>query len=112
MEIPETDLKYQSDKTTTGSDELLTLSLRYKEPDSDTSKLLEYPVLAESYSDDMSDDMKFAACVAEFGMLLRDSKYINGISYANIADDLSKLPQVTEDEYKTELLYLVNLMSK
>jgi len=58
------------------SGELLTLRLRYKEPDGKRSKLLEF-VAKDSgqrfgYA---SPDFQFAAAVASFGMVLRGSQY-------------------------------------
>jgi len=58
------------------ADELLTLKLRYKAPDGDTSKLLEFPLKdSEEQLRDATTDFKFAASVASFGMLLRGSRY-------------------------------------
>src|SRR6185503_12020789 len=55
------------------SGELLTLKLRYKDPEGDASRLLSYPIADSGKGlDDASPDFKFAAAVAEFGMLLRD----------------------------------------
>jgi Ca-activated chloride channel family protein len=58
------------------SGELLTVKLRYKEPDGAASKLLEFPVTdgGASYAK-ASEDFKFAASVAAFGMILRDSPH-------------------------------------
>ena len=55
---------------------MMTLKLRYKEPDGDTSKLLVFAITdsGRSYAR-ASADFKFAASVAAFGMLLRDSPY-------------------------------------
>ena len=56
------------------SEETLTVKLRYKKPDGDTSELTE-----RAFTDNASrfenapPDLKFAAAVAEFGMILRDS---------------------------------------
>ncbi|HEU6451842.1 MAG TPA: von Willebrand factor type A domain-containing protein [Gemmatimonadaceae bacterium] len=69
-------LRYQSTDVRTaaaGKDELLYVKLRYKEPEGGASKLLTHVVrdrVAEP-----SADFRFAAAVAEFGMLLRDSPY-------------------------------------
>lgn len=53
---------------------MLTLKLRYKEPDGDKSKLIEVPVRASTGAfEKASDNFRFAASVAGFGMLLRDS---------------------------------------
>jgi Ca-activated chloride channel family protein len=75
-------LKYQSTKVTAASPELLTLKLRYKEPEGDTSKLLTYTV-SDNRADvtAASDNLRFASAVAEFGMLLRDSKFKGDATY-------------------------------
>jgi secreted protein with Ig-like and vWFA domain len=65
------------------SNELLTLKMRYKAPDGDTSKKLEWPITDEGKSfSTASGDLKFAASVAGFGLLLRDSKYKGNLTYA------------------------------
>lgn len=54
--------------------ELMTVKLRYKEPDGDTSKLIEVPVIDSGLAFvNTSDDFAFAAAVASFGMLLKGS---------------------------------------
>jgi Ca-activated chloride channel family protein len=55
-------------------DELLYVQLRYKRPGESTSRLLTHPVAA-SVTRDPSADFRFAASVAEFGMLLRNSEH-------------------------------------
>ena len=72
-------LKYQKPPQTSSaahSDELLTVKIRSKEPEKDTSILSEFTVKEskEKFSD-ASRDFKFAAAVAAFGMALRDSQY-------------------------------------
>ncbi len=54
------------------SSELLTVRLRYKDPQGSASRLLEAPVTDRTRSP--SEDMRFASAVAEFAMLLRDSE--------------------------------------
>jgi Ca-activated chloride channel family protein len=58
------------------SGELLTLKLRYKQPDGDKSTLMETPVKdsGQKYGQ-ATADFKFAAAVAAFGMILRDSEF-------------------------------------
>jgi len=72
-------LKYQSPAGLTDAanrDESLTLKLRYKEPEGQTSKLVEYPVIDnEARFQDADHDARFAAAVANFGMQLRKSKF-------------------------------------
>ena len=56
--------------------ELLTVKLRYKAPDGNASKLLEFPLTDPGAAfADASGDFKFAAAVAGFGMVLRDSPH-------------------------------------
>lgn len=58
------------------ADELLTLKVRYKEPTERTVRKLEFPLKdAGKKFVNASDDFKFAAAVAAFGMVLRDSPY-------------------------------------
>lgn len=57
------------------SPELMTVKLRYKQPDGDKSKLIEVPLIdAGTELEEASADFKFATSVAGFGMLLRDSE--------------------------------------
>ena len=111
MEIG-SDLKYSSDGGSKKmSDELLTVNIRYKEPEGSESKLLSYPVERSLYSKTRSENMTFAAAVAEFGMLLRNSRYIGDITYSNIATQLSEF-DYHSDEFKDEFVYLVNTMKR
>jgi Ca-activated chloride channel family protein len=69
-------LRYGAEpKTSRGPrDELLYVQLRYKRPGESTSRLMTHAVPA-SVARDPSADFRFAASVAEFGMLLRDSEH-------------------------------------
>jgi Ca-activated chloride channel family protein len=58
------------------SNEMLNLKIRYKDPDGTGSKLIEVPVVDRGGSfSNASTDFRFAAAVAGFGMILRDSPY-------------------------------------
>jgi Ca-activated chloride channel family protein len=58
------------------SQEMVTVKLRYKKPDGDTSELTERSFVDNgSKFENATPDLKFAAAVAEFGMILRDSQY-------------------------------------
>ena len=60
----------------------MTVKFRYKKPDEDKSSLIEHPVLDESISiNKTSDNFRFAAAVAEFGLLLRNSEFKQSSSY-------------------------------
>ena len=82
------DLKYQRSRNRRGaSDEMLTLKLRYKQPDGDTSKLLTFPVTDDGHGYvAASDDFKFAASVAAYGMLLRDSPHKGTASFDGVIE--------------------------
>jgi Ca-activated chloride channel family protein len=79
-------LKYQSPRFEASpaahSGELMTLKLRWKEPDAKTSQRIER-VVSDSQAglDDTSDDFRFAAAVAEAGMLLSHSKYAGNATF-------------------------------
>ena len=101
-------LKYQKTEPTDealNSNEWLTLSIRYKEPDSDTSILKQYNIGDKCYNDNPSDDFKFAAAVAEFSMILRDSEYIGDGSLEHVSKTLKKTK--LDDDYKKEFADLV-----
>ena len=104
------DLKYQKkEKMTlkpTGSDELLTVKLRYKASDKDTSRKMELPFV-DNKGDSVSSDFRFASAVAMFGQLLRDSDFKGTADY----DKVIKLAKqgVNNDErgYRREFIRLV-----
>ena len=116
FEFGDTESRYVTVNTENGEaaegTEMLTVSIRAKEPEGDTSKLYEYPVSTEIYSETLSDNMKFAAAVAETGMLLRNSEWKGTATYANAADLLRDCESVKGDVYKEEFLYLVNLLDR
>ncbi len=85
--------------------EWLTISIRYKRPAAEDSDILSYPVGYESYFDDPSDDFKFAAAVAEFGLLASHSDYPEDASAKNVKKVLKSID--LDDEYKAEFLELV-----
>ena len=109
--IPEAELKYQQNTSTGNKDELLTVSLRYKEPDEDESKLLAVPVTDEVYTKKMPENLTFAAAVAEFGMVLRNSEFKGSASCEQILELLEDY-DYRSDDYKTEFVYLVRTMDK
>ena len=58
------------------SKELMTVKLRYKQPDGETSSKIELPVTDEGKTlEAASGEFQFSAAVAGFGLLLRDSSY-------------------------------------
>ncbi|MBK8996187.1 MAG: VWA domain-containing protein [Myxococcales bacterium] len=105
LAIPGTDpLKYQTPGAPTGAavkGELGTVKLRYKLPDASESQLLEVVVREGGVAE--SSDFRFAAAVAQLGMLLRDSPYKGSSSYSEVV----RLASSGElDERRRELLDL------
>ena len=91
------------------SGEYLTIKLRYKLPDGHTSRLLERPVRDYVTDlDDASDNLKFAASVSEFGMILRNSEF-KGNSTLESAALLARSARGEDEEgYRSELIRLIN----
>ena len=94
------------------NDEMLTIAIRAKEPDGDTSKLFEYPVDSSILKEELSDNMKFAAAVAEAGMLLRDSEWKGNATWDTVLGLLRDCGSVSGDVYKEEFVYLAGLLSR
>jgi len=107
-ETEDSGLRYQQAQLTDealNSNEWLTLSIRYKEPGEDTSKLLEYAIGSDRLTDAPGNDFRFAAAVAEFSLLLRDSDYKGDASYDHLIEELSEIK--LNDEYREEFKTLV-----
>lgn len=108
-ETPSIDpLKYQNTAPSSGkfSNELFTVKLRYKDPKSAKSKLLELPV-QNQISKNPSDDFRFSAAVASFGMLLRNSNFKGNTTTESILT-LAKGSKGHDDEgYRSEFIRLV-----
>lgn len=90
--------------------EWLTVSIRYKKPAGNVSQLLEYPVGYDSYRDEPSADFRFAAAVAEFGLLASHSQYPENASLTHVRKTLRELD--FKDVYKIEFLELVEQMEQ
>ena len=104
-------LKYQQSikpVATNNSNELMTVKFRYKKPDGDVSKLIEHAVTENPFgAAATSSNFRFAAAVAEFGMLLRNSEFKQSASY-NKAWQLAKDALGNDEEgYRSEFLKLL-----
>jgi len=89
-------------------DELLTVKLRYKRPEGDTSTKIEFPLVDDGGTIDAADvDVRFAAAVAQFGMLLRDSPYKGDASWAQVLDLAESGRGEDSHGYRAEFIELV-----
>ncbi len=106
---PVDELKYQlPSKDIAASDDLLTVKLRFKEPDSDTSRKIEFVLKNENGSfENASDDFRFATAVAGFGMLLRDSEHAENLTYEKILEWATESQGSDEFGYRREFIDLV-----
>jgi Ca-activated chloride channel family protein len=103
-------LKYQTSKNVSGerTDELLTIKLRYKQPDGKISKLMQ-TVVANKLENNTSTDFRFSAAVASFGMLLRDSEYLKNTNVNSILDLARDAKGTDEEGYRSEFIQLVKM---
>ncbi|MFV0378857.1 MAG: von Willebrand factor type A domain-containing protein [Mangrovibacterium sp.] len=118
--VPKVDpLKYQKLEPI-GADfyqELLTVKLRYKSPDGGKSKLMEQAVPCK-LEDETSDDFRFSAAVASFGMLLRNSEFKGNSTLDSLIKQAQNARGTDEDGYRAEFIRLaqsvndLNLLAK
>lgn len=106
------DLKYQKKAEvkvpakSTAHNELLTVKLRYKDPDGDTSKKMELPFV-DNKTNNVSSDFRFASAVAMFGQLLRDSDFKGNASYDKVINLAKQGLNNDERGYRREFVRLV-----
>ena len=118
--IPQVSSRYQkTEEATEGTEEAgtaaeqagewLNVSIRYKEPTGDTSKLLEYPVGSENITETMSDDLSWAAGVAQAGMILRNSEYVGTTQLSEVKSRMRKLADADpeHEDQRDEFVYLL-----
>jgi Ca-activated chloride channel homolog len=114
--IEKTDsLKYQSGPkfSVAAGDELMTVKFRYKKPDEVKSRLLVHSVIDQHLVfGKTSDNFRFVAAVAQFGMLLRNSEFRQQASF-NSAFKLAEGAQGEDREgYRSAFLGLLKRASR
>ena len=103
-------LRYQAPerRPTSARGELLTVKLRYQRPEGSASRLLEAQVRDGGPRDrTLSHDFAFAAAVAEFGMLLRNSEFKGTSSAAHVLESARAHRGEDRDGYRAEFIQLV-----
>ncbi|WP_276368588.1 von Willebrand factor type A domain-containing protein [Chryseolinea sp. H1M3-3] len=105
------DLKYQNTKVdpkAEKSKELMTIKFRYKKPDGDVSKLIVHPLIdANTILAKTSDNFRWSASVAAFGMLLRDSEYIKNFNYDAVVQMAQHARGEDKEGYRIEFINMV-----
>ena len=107
-------LKYQPQSkpapaAATNSTELMNVKVRYKAPDGDTSRLLEFPVRGEGSR--MTANLGFASAVAEYGLLLRRSEHRGSATWPQVIALAKEHRGRDEDGYRAEFIRLADLAS-
>ena len=110
IDMPGVDpLRYQTTSTAQSEvhgDELMAVKLRYKQPDGDVSQLRTFTVRARR---EMAPELGFAAAVAEFGMLLRDSEFKGTASYAQARNLATRFKGGDPHGHRAEFIRLIGI---
>jgi len=105
------DLKYQHttvDQKAQNSKELMTIKFRYKKPDQEVSKLIVHPLIdSDIVLSKTSDNFRWSASVAAFGMLLRDSEYIKNFNYDAVVQMAQNSKGEDKEGYRIEFINMV-----
>jgi Ca-activated chloride channel family protein len=102
------ELRQLRDAGKKSGDSLMTVRLRYKKPSEETSRLIEGTLIDQNLDfGSASGDFKFAAAVAGFGMLLRESPYKGTLTYPGVLEIAQ--PTLADDPsgYRREFVGLV-----
>jgi Ca-activated chloride channel family protein len=105
-------LEYQTEtqpnEAAARSSDLLTLKLRYKEPEGSESRLLKFPVPdRDQQIGAAGNDFEFAAAVAAFGMLLRNSAHQGAANYSVVLELAQGGLGADKEGYRREFIELV-----
>lgn len=101
---------FENKEPTAVNDELLLVKLRYKEPDGRQSRLLEFPVVDRGQSFEVaSDNLRFAAAVAQFGMVLTKSRFCGETTFDDVIATARDCRAIHADDHRAEFLELVKL---
>jgi Ca-activated chloride channel family protein len=102
-------LKYQTPAATTvPSDDILSVKFRYKEPLGTTSILLEQNLAARPVSfNESSETFRFAASVAAYGMLLRNSSFKGNLTYPQVLEWATASKGIDKEGYRGEFVKLI-----
>jgi Ca-activated chloride channel family protein len=95
------------------NNEAMMVKLRYKKPTGDNSMLLLHPVKQKETSwKNTSEQFRFAAAVAEMGMLLRNSEYKGNSSWSGLIAMASSVVGNDQDGYRKEFIQLAEKASR
>ncbi len=94
------------------SSELLTLKLRYKNPEGEQSKLIQQTVNTTSRTfAEASENMRFAAAVASFAMVLKNSRNAGKADYKKVEEMARQAKGEDPEGHRSEFIHLVSLVA-
>ncbi len=109
----ENGLKYQKKQIKSealNSHEMMTVKLRHKKPDENKSSLISRVINQNITTlDETSNNFRFASSVAEFGLLLRNSKYKKNASFSSVLNRAKNAMGTDKFGYRKEFLKLVKI---
>ena len=102
------EMKYQSNAVVSLPDELLTVKMRYKQPNEDSSKELSFALMDTGQKlQNANNDFSFVAAVAEFGLLIRESEFKQNASFDSAIVLAKKSKGVDDNGYRAEFIQLM-----
>jgi Ca-activated chloride channel family protein len=113
-------LRYQGEPSSTfktkesASNELAFIKFRYKALNETKSKLISHPISMPKQItafEHATEDFRFSATVAEFGEVLRQSKYISGLDYPTMIEHALNSKGSDPFGYRSEFIQLLRLAS-
>lgn len=108
-------LKYQNlsnNAFASSSQELLTVKFRYKNPREDKSKLIIHTLKDEMIQlERTSDNFRWSAAVAGFGMILRESDFVKGFTVEEVLNLAQNARGTDKEGYRHEFINLVRTQS-
>jgi Ca-activated chloride channel homolog len=100
-------LEYQKQSVINESKNMMTVKIRYKKPDGDTSLLITQRVSNDKLM--ATDNIRFASSVAEFGMILRESEFKGTASFATVYKRAKESAGNDQYGYRADFIKMVEL---
>lgn len=93
--------------------EWLCVKLRYKQPEGETSILRQYPLEGEAVGFEAAErDFQWAASMVEFGMLLRDSRFVGNASWSGLLEQATSAAGISPDADRKECLEMMQMAAE
>ncbi len=90
------------------ADEMLTVKIRYKKPDGQTSEKFDVPVKnLDKTFENASADFQFATAVASFGMILKESAFRGNLTLEKVQEIAEKSLSTKKDDYRVEFVEIL-----